>query len=106
MVYDSTNIDLRNHTIFLSVLNTIFLFAAGYGNFTILLAMYSSSAYSQMQTSFPVNVKLGEAIYFEARANSSDKDVKVLIEKCSASPTMDKNHPLSYTLIKDRSVLL
>eukprot|EP00794_Sanderia_malayensis_P012286 gene12286-13551_t len=75
---------------------------AGYGTFTITLSMFLAADFSAKVSSFPATVNLDSRIYFEALVTSQDQSVVLLIEKCSASPTMDKNHASKHNLITNR----
>ena len=77
-------------------------FLAGYGRFSVSLLMHTSQEFNSSITSYPVAVTLNQRTYFEARIGSNDTDIIALIEKCSASPTTNRNDPSSYTLVENR----
>ena len=76
--------------------------SAGYGQFSVSLSMHQSNAFNSVVNSFPAAVTLGARVYFEAAIGSNDSNIVALIEKCSASPTTNKNHASSYSLITNR----
>ena len=86
----------------LSHLTSLFFFLVGYGTFTVSLSMYKDSAFTTRQNIFPAAVKLDQRLYFEVQVGTNDANLVLLIEKCSATPTTDRNHASSYDLIKDR----
>ena len=77
-------------------------FPAGYGQFSVSLSMHASQEFNSSITSYPAVVTLGKRVYFEAKVGSNDTDITALLEKCSASPTTNMNHPSSYVLIQQR----
>lgn len=77
---------------------------AGYGSFSVSLKMYNTSDFNATVHSYPAVIPLGDRVYLEARVGTNDTSIVALIEKCSASPTTNKNHPSSHEIIKERSV--
>ena len=79
-----------------------FFLSVGYGTFTVSLSMYKDNTFTTPQSIFPAAVKLDQRLYFEVQVGTKDTFLVLLIEKCFATPTTDKNHASSYDLIKDR----
>ena len=80
----------------------LFFLLVGFGTFTVSLSMYKDSTFTTQQSIFPAAVKLDQRLYFEVQVGTRDTFLVLLIEKCSATPTTDRNHASSYDLIKDR----
>ena len=83
-------------------LTTLSFLLVGYGTFTVSLSMYKDNTFTAQQSIFPAAVKLDQRLYFEVRVGTNDTNLVLLIEKCAATPTTNRNHASSYDLIKDR----
>ena len=64
--------------------------------------MHSSQHFNSSITSYPIAVQINHRVYFEAKIGSNDTDITALLEKCSISPTTNRDHPSSYILIGNR----
>ena len=64
--------------------------------------MHTSQEFNSSVSKYPAVVTLNQRIHFEARIGSNDTDIIALIEKCSASPTTNRDDPSSYALIQNR----
>ncbi len=66
------------------------------------MSMFKDKTFTTMQSIFPATVKLDQRLYFEVQVGTNDTNLVLLIERCSATPTTDRNHVSSYDLINER----
>ena len=64
--------------------------------------MHTTQEFNSSVTAFPAVVALNQRVYFEARIGSNDSDIFAMIEKCTASPTTNRDDPSSYPVILNR----
>ncbi len=76
--------------------------SAGFGEFTLEFLMYTNLRYASKVTSFPATIEVGSRIYFQAKVDTVDSNISLLIEQCFASPVLSLNHSLKYQLIAKR----
>ncbi|KAG9336310.1 hypothetical protein JZ751_002657 [Albula glossodonta] len=51
---------------------------------------------------YPVLRRIGEPVFVEVGIRSSDPQVEIFVKDCWGSPSADPEHPLTWSIIKDR----
>ena len=64
--------------------------------------MAQNALFESYYTTFPVNVEVNDRMYFQLSLTTNNSDTALLIEKCYATPTADKNDATKYPLIDSR----
>lgn len=73
----------------------------GYGNFTAQLNFYKDLTFNRQVYDYPMYVELGQEVYVEARILTRDKNLKVVLYDCQATPGNSTDTGV-YTLISKR----
>ncbi|KAL4553815.1 CUB and zona pellucida-like domain-containing protein 1, partial [Arapaima gigas] len=75
----------------------------GFGTFTYQFEFFHSSLFSSMvdPSTYPVEVNLGEMIYFEIVATSPLPNTVLFVESCRATPYDDPNSYIFYSIIEN-----
>lgn len=68
------------------------------GRFNLSMAFYDSDSFSQMLDS-PYFVDLNQTLYAQVSLHSSDANLLVFVDTCTASPNLDSTSP-KYELVK------
>ncbi|XP_046378448.2 deleted in malignant brain tumors 1 protein-like isoform X1 [Haliotis rufescens] len=76
----------------------------GYGNFTAQLNFYKDMTFNRQIYDYPMYVELGQEVYVEARILTRDKNLKVVLYDCQATPGNSTDTGV-YTLISKRCTI-
>ena len=66
--------------------------------------MARGASFNSYIYNYPVAVNINDRIYFQLSLNASGADAVLLIEKCYATPSSNRNDALKYVLIENRYV--
>ena len=66
--------------------------------------MARGALFSSYIDNYPVAVNINDRIYFHLSLNASGTDAVLLIERCYATPSPNRNDALKYLLIENRYV--
>ena len=64
--------------------------------------MARGASFDSYYSSYPVTVETNERVYFQLSMASNATDAALLIEKCFATPSKNRNDLVRYTLIENR----
>lgn len=78
-------------------------FEEGYGNFSFKMGLYRTGEYTSPYEVFeyPVSVDPFAQLYCEAKLHTSDSGLVLFADTCVATPSMDPDHSVQYTFIKN-----
>ena len=73
----------------------------GKGNLTLSLNMFPDKQFVSpyMKDDFPVAVILRKSLFFEVSVTSSDKQLSIIADQCSATATQNERNSLKYIFI-------
>ena len=74
----------------------------GTDNFNIVMRLFKNGSFVNPESSFPVRVNLGDWLFISVSLFSLDKDLKLIVPSCDATPGVDRNAGPKYEIIKDK----
>lgn len=83
------------------VIHDITMNKTGCGKFNITMSFYDSPSFIKPVLDSPYYVELRQNLYLQVNLHSSDTDLVLFVDTCTASPHKFKWAAKSYDLIKD-----
>ena len=59
-------------------------------------------SFGSYYSSYPVTAKVNDRLFFQISMKSNKTDAALLVEKCFATPTANRNDVVKYTLVNNR----
>ena len=72
------------------------------GNFSLYFNTYRTNEFKNPVQTFPVKVALRDWLYFEVNATVQNSSLALLIERCYATRTMNRDDPRKYDIIDQK----
>ena len=66
--------------------------------------MAQGASFNSYIDNYPVAVNINDRLYFQVSLNASGTDAVLLIERCYATPSSNRNDATKYVLIENRYV--
>ncbi|KAK2147738.1 hypothetical protein LSH36_538g00012 [Paralvinella palmiformis] len=77
----------------------------GYGHFEVNMNIYRSSRFVDAIATFPARVILREYVYVGLSLTTTDKQLKIVVNRCYATPEEDPNSTPQNVLIEDKCAI-
>lgn len=72
------------------------------GAFRVSMSFFSDPTFGNQITDFPFEIPLGEFIMSGVQLDDVDRNLKVVVYRCYATPTNNRADPLNHTLIENK----